>query len=261
VRYGGNTSCVEVRGEGACLVLDAGTGVRRAGAAIDPDVRRVDILLTHLHMDHIQGLGFFKPLYQEGMEVHIWGPASRRLDLSGRLTKYLSPPLFPVRLKDLPCTWELHDVPIDEPFEIGGLRITADFVAHPGATLGYRIQEKSISFAYLPDHEPALGKEHIPEDHRWLSGHDLANGSDILLHDSQYIAEEYPSHIGWGHSTIDQCLAFAATVGVKRLVTFHHDPSHTDTMLDKLHNHLRQNCQLPFELIAGQEGTVLQLAG
>jgi phosphoribosyl 1,2-cyclic phosphodiesterase len=262
VRYGGNTSCVEVRGEGSCLVLDAGTGVRRAGAAIDPDsVKRVDILLTHLHMDHIQGLGFFRPLYQEGMEVHIWGPASRRLDLRMRLTKYLSPPLFPVPLRDLPCKWELHDVRVGEPFEIGSLRITADFVAHPGATLGYRIEERSISLVYLPDHEPALGRDDIPEDRSWLSGFRLAEGADLLLHDSQYFAEEYAEKIGWGHSTVDQSLAFAGATAVKRLVTFHHDPWHSDTVLDKLHNSLRKNCALPFELIAGQEGTVLQLAG
>jgi len=261
VRYGGNTSCVEVRGEGACLVLDAGTGIRRAGNAIDSNVDRVDILLTHLHMDHIQGLGFFRPLNQEGMEVHIWGPSSRQLDLSGRLTKYLSPPLFPVRLRDLPCKWALHDVPLGEAFDIGGLRITADFVAHSDATLGYRIQEKSVSVVYLPDHEPALGHDQIPNDRTWLSGYRLAEGADLLLHDSQYFADEYAAHIGWGHSSLPQTLAFAEATAVRRLVTFHHDPSHSDTALDKLHSNLRKECSLPFELIAGQEGTVLQLAG
>ncbi len=261
VRYGGNTSCVEVRGEGACIILDAGTGIRRAGNAIEHDVGRVDVLLTHLHMDHIQGLGFFRPLFQEGLEVHIWGPASQYADLRGRLTKYLSPPLFPVPLRDLPCKLTLHDVPAGEPFEIGALRITADFVAHPDPTLGYRIEEKSVSVVYLPDHEPALGNDHIPDDRAWLSGYRLAEGADLLVHDSQYYAEEYAEHIGWGHSSIDQTLAFAEMTTVKRLVTFHHDPTHTDTMLDNLHSGLRKDCRFPFELIAGQEGTVLQLAG
>jgi phosphoribosyl 1,2-cyclic phosphodiesterase len=261
VRYGGNTSCVEVRGEGAHLILDAGTGIRRAGNAFQKNGSRVDVLLTHLHMDHIQGLGFFQPLYQEGMEVHIWGPASRHTDLSGRLTRYLSPPLFPVRLRDLPCKWALHDVPVGEPFEIGGLRIIADFVAHPGATLGYRIHEQSVSVVYLPDHEPALGEEHIPEDKAWLSGHRLSEGADLLLHDSQYFPDEYEEHIGWGHSSIKQTLEFAHATSVRRLVTFHHDPSHSDTVLDKLHEFLRKHGDLSFELVAGQEGTVLQLAG
>ena len=110
-RYGGNTSCVEVRAEPGCVtVLDAGTGIR----AIDgkaSELHRVDVLLTHLHMDHILGLGFFRALYQPGLEVHLWGPPSATQSLHARLTRYLSPPLFPVRLRDLPCRLELHDAP------------------------------------------------------------------------------------------------------------------------------------------------------
>jgi phosphoribosyl 1,2-cyclic phosphodiesterase len=122
VRYGGNTACLEVRGaDGTLVVLDAGTGIRRLGAAVGPEVRRLDLLLTHLHMDHIQGLGFFAPLYRPGLEVHIWGPHSATLDLHGRLTRYLSPPLFPVRLRDLPCQLTLHDVPLT-PFALGDCR-------------------------------------------------------------------------------------------------------------------------------------------
>src|SRR3970040_645081 len=108
-RYGGNTSCVEVRGrEGTVLVLDAGTGIRRLAAALPDSVRRVGLLLTPLHMDHIQGLGFFAPLYRPDIEVHIWGPASTTLSLQTRLTRDRSPPLFPARLRALP--WQLHEV-------------------------------------------------------------------------------------------------------------------------------------------------------
>jgi phosphoribosyl 1,2-cyclic phosphodiesterase len=261
VRYGGNTSCVEVRGaDGTLLVLDAGTGIRRLGYAVERGIRRVDVLLTHLHMDHIQGLGFFAPLYQEGLEVHIWGPPSAKLDLAARLTKYLSPPLFPVRLRDLPCELTPHDV-TPGSFEIGGLAINADLVCHPGSTLGYRLTEGSASMVYLPDHEPALGAGQLPDDPQWTSGLALAAGADLLIHDTQYTAEEYPEHAGWGHSAVAHTIAFAAAAGVKRLVTFHHDPAHSDSMLDKLHDELRTACKLPFELIAGREGTTLQLAG
>ena len=188
VRYGGNTSCVEVRGaDGTLLVLDAGTGIRRLGYAIERAVRRVDVLLTHLHMDHIQGLGFFDPLNQEELEVHIWGPASAKLDLTARLTKYLSPPLFPVPLWDLPCELTLHDV-TPGSFEIGGLTVTADLVCHPGSTLGFRVTENSTSMAYLPDHEPALGSGELPADPEWTSGLSLAKSADLLIHDTQYIA-------------------------------------------------------------------------
>jgi phosphoribosyl 1,2-cyclic phosphodiesterase len=261
VRYGGNTSCVEVRGsDGTLLVLDAGTGIRRLGATVGPEAGRVDVLLTHLHMDHIQGLGFFRPLDQPGQEVHIWGPPSTTLDLRARLGRYLSPPLFPVRLRDLPCELTLHDAPLDG-FQIGALSVKAALVCHPGPTLGYRITEDGVSMAYLPDHEPALGAQRFPGRPDWTSGFALAHGVDLLIHDSQYSAAQYARHVGWGHSAIPHTLAFAATAGVKRLVTFHHDPRHDDSTLDRLLQEARAAADLPFELSAGTEGACFDLDG
>jgi len=240
VRYGGNTSCVEVRSApGAVVVLDAGTGIRALGAALSGDdpsghePARVDILLTHLHMDHIQGLGFFAPLFRPGLDVHIWGPASTTLDLRARLTRYLSPPLFPVRLRDLPCSLALHDVPLDT-FELPGVRVSAALVCHPGPTVGYRLEDAGGSLAYLPDHEPALGVERFPDRSRWTSGFGLAAGVDVLVHDSQFTPGEYAQRVGWGHSSLEQAIAFAALAGVGQLVAFHHDPGHDDTVLDRL---------------------------
>lgn len=258
VRYGGNTSCVEVRGaDGSRLVLDAGTGIRRLGGRVEPD-GRVDLLLTHLHMDHIQGLGFFRPLDRPGQEVHIWGPPSTTLDLRARLSRYLSPPLFPVRVRDLPCRLTLHDVPLDR-FEIGGLRITAALVCHPGPTVGYRITEGGASIAYLPDHEPALGTHRFPGEPEWTSGFELAAGADLLIHDGQYSEAEYAQHVGWGHSSIAQALRFAAAAGVKRLVTFHHDPGHDDRTLDALHEEARGAVDPPCALVPGTEGATFDL--
>src|SRR3990172_2880086 len=155
VRYGGNTSCVELRdAAGALVVLDAGTGIRR-----------LDILLTHLHMDHIQGFGFFEPLFRPELEVHVWGPPSTTHDLRTRLTKYLSPPLFPVRLRDLPCRLHLHDVPMGS-FMIASLEVHAALVFHPGPTVGYRFVERGHSLVYIPDHEPALGARDFPASPR-----------------------------------------------------------------------------------------------
>src|SRR6266852_2394726 len=126
--YGGNTSCVEVRGaDGTILVLDAGTGIRRLGAVLPPSLSRVDLLLTHLHMDHLQGLGFFSPLYNPAIEFHIWGPASTTLTLRQRLTRYLSPPLFPTQLRELPCPPILHEVPGGH-FQLGEFRIDCALV-------------------------------------------------------------------------------------------------------------------------------------
>jgi phosphoribosyl 1,2-cyclic phosphodiesterase len=233
-RYGGNTSCVEVRGDdGTVLVLDAGSGIRRLGAHWLHDTRRVHILLTHLHMDHIQGLGFFAPLQDPDMEVHIYGPPSNGHDLETRLGRYLSPPLFPVHLRELPCQLTLHSL-TEGSFEIGDFLIESDLVIHPGPTLGYRISDAAGTLTYLPDHEPALGSDQFPTSPKWTSGHRLAAGSDLLIHDAQYTTAEYEAHIGWGHSSVPQVLAFAGQARVKHLLLFHHDPMHTDTDVDHM---------------------------
>ena len=234
VRYGGNTASVGILGaDGAILVLDAGTGIRRLGVAIDPSIERVDILLTHLHMDHIQGLGFFAPFFRPSGEIHVWGPASATMELRTRLTRYLSPPLFPVRIRDLDARVVLHDAP-DQPVRIGGFEVVAQHVIHPGPTVGYRITADGSSVAYLPDHEPALAASRFPAEPHWTSGFDLAAGVDLLIHDGQYTDDERQARVGWGHSSVTEAVAFAELARARRLVLFHHDPSHTDATLDEL---------------------------
>ncbi|HYZ26015.1 MAG TPA: MBL fold metallo-hydrolase [Geminicoccaceae bacterium] len=258
-RYGGNTASVEVRGDdGTLLVLDAGTGIRRLGAQLPPDLVRVDILLTHLHMDHIQGLGFFGPLYRADVEVHIWGPASNTLPLDARLSRYLSPPLFPVHLRDLPCI-TCHEVP-RPAFEIGPFRIQTALVCHPNPTVGYRLEENGHSAVYLPDHEPALcleGDRWLEPD--WTSGHALAEGADLLIHDAQYTDAEYASCVGWGHSTYRHALEFAARVGAKEVVLFHHDPAHDDATLERLIEDARRRFKPAFHVFDGREGDVFEV--
>lgn len=257
--YGGNTACVEVRGnDGSLLALDAGTGIRRLGATVGSQTTRVDILLTHLHMDHIQGLGFFGPLYTPGLDVHIWGPPSTTMRLHERLSRYLSPPLFPVRLRELPCELTLHDVPLGE-FAIGSLNVRASLVCHPGPTVGYRISENGSTVAYLPDHEPALGWQQFPGAPEWTSGFELADGADLLIHDAQYTDDEYLNHTGWGHSSLKQTLAFAAVAGVRRLVTFHHDPSHDDATISAMIHETCAEYELPFTVAGGSEGAAWEV--
>jgi len=257
-RYGGNTSCVEVVGaDGTVLVLDAGTGIRRLGVALPDSLRRVDILLTHLHMDHIQGLAFFRPLRTPDVEVHIWGPASTTLSLRARLTRYLSPPLFPVFLREMPSTF-LHEIPSDD-FEIGEFRISCALVCHPDPTVGYRIATSKAVITYLPDHEPALGARKFPLSRDWTSGYTLAAGVDLLIHDAQYSSQEYTERIGFGHSSLPHAFEFAALAGVKQLVPFHHDPAHNDDDVDRLITETIMSARPSFAVTPGSEGATFEL--
>lgn len=260
-RYGGNTSCVSVVGrEGTTLVLDAGTGIRRLAATIPESMRRVDILLTHLHMDHIQGLGFFAPLYRPEVEVHIWGPGSTTLRLQARLMRYLSPPLFPVNLAELACKMVFHDIS-SRDIDIGEFRVSSALVCHPGPTVGYRITAPEGGvLTYLPDHEPALAALRFPSLPReWTSGGALAAEADLLIHDSQYSAAEYPGHCGWGHSSLNQTLDFGTLTEVKQLVPFHHDPDHTDLDLDRLIAEAIEETKPGYRVTPGIEGTKFEL--
>ena len=252
-RHGGNTSCVEVRADdGHLVVLDAGTGIAPLGRAT-PLGGRIDILLTHLHLDHIQGLGFFAPLFFPENEVHIWGPMSTTAHLRVRLTKYLSPPLFPLPLRDLACQLHLHDVPLGH-FSLPGLQVDAALVCHPGPTVGYRLTSTTGTMAYLPDHEPALGATHFPGAAAWTSGYDLAAGVDLLVHDAQYTDAEYAARVGWGHSTLDHAVTFARLAGAKQLMAFHHDPDHDDDFLDAF---IASQAGGDIEVVAAQDGLTM----
>jgi phosphoribosyl 1,2-cyclic phosphodiesterase len=254
VRYGGNTACVEVRGDdGTLVILDAGSGIRRLAEQMR-GVRRVDVFLTHLHMDHIQGLGFFDPLFREDVDVRLWGPAASA-DLPSRLARYLSPPLFPVRVRDLRSV-VFKTVP-DRPVRVGGLSIVADPVVHPGVTIGYRIAEGERTMAYIPDHEPTLGVAQFPISARWTSGAALAFDVDLLVHDAQYTAREYSTRVGWGHSTLEHAISLARLAGARTLVPFHHDPAHSDDDLDAMFD--ERAGPKDVKVLPGREGMELTL--
>jgi len=235
VRYGGNTSCVEVRlSDERIIVIDAGTGIRGLGVALAANLpERIDILLTHLHLDHIEGLGFFTPIWNPEAEIHLWGPASTNHSLRERIATYFSPPLFPVHVDDIPSKLSFHDVPEDE-WELGGAVVRGQAVNHPGPTLGYRVEQTGKVLTYISDHEPALGIDLSSASPDWVSGYGLARGADVLFHDAQYTEDEYPHRVGWGHSSIAHTVAFGLLAKVRRLLMFHHDPLHTDAQLETM---------------------------
>ena len=232
MRYGGNTSCVELTlSDGSCLILDAGTGIRNLGLALPRVEQPIHILLTHLHLDHIQGLMFFAPAFRPESEITIWGPPSPEASLCDRIARYISAPLAPVEVRELPSLMSFRDAESHE-WDIGPARVSAQAVTHRGPTLGYRVEDSEASLCYIPDHEPGLGAPLAQLDDSWISGFELARGASMLIHDCQYTDREYPNHIGWGHSPASDALEFAHRVVAERLLLFHHDPLHSDEFLD-----------------------------
>ena len=194
--------------------------------------KRLHILLTHLHLDHIQGLLFFAPLFDPEAEITVWGPPGRA-PLRRRLARYLSNPLSPIELGELPATVEFREVPADA-WRLGELELRGALVAHRGPTLGYVITDRDASLCYLPDHEPGLGTALRSAPAEWVSGLAIARGVGVLIHDAQYTGEEYAARRGWGHSSVEDTLAFAKRAQPEQLLLFHHDPDHDDQHLESL---------------------------
>ncbi|HZR96462.1 MAG TPA: MBL fold metallo-hydrolase [Gaiellaceae bacterium] len=259
VTYGGNTSCVELDlGGDTGIVLDAGTGIRGLGVdLVERGVRRIHLLLTHLHLDHVEGLRFFAPLWDERVELDLWGPRSTLSGLRDRLLRAFSPPLFPIDLRDVPARVRFHDLP-GEPLRVDGVVIASSLVLHPGPTLGYRVETGQSTVAYLPDHEPRLAGitgKHV----EWISGGAIAHGADVVLHDAQYAERDYETKIGWGHSSVADAVAFSRAVDAGRLVLFHHEPSYSDHALEELEQRAADLMGDGPRPVLAREGMILEL--
>lgn len=260
-RHGGNTSCVEITlSDGSEVILDAGTGICALGRERRIDAGRVTMLLTHLHLDHIQGLMFFEPLFDPSCQVHVMGPTALGGALLKRLARYISAPLAPIEIRELPARVTFDDVGTTK-WQFGPATIEAAFVNHRGPTLGYRVTDGGVTVAYIPDHEPALGQRLEGSDRDWISGMALARGADLLIHDAQYTESEYSQRLGWGHSAVSQTVEFARLAEVGSLALFHHDPLHDDPAVDALAEGARSMANGAFDRVeAAREGEVLELA-
>ena len=251
VRYGGNTSCVEIRADDELIVLDAGSGIRELGLALENEFGsrpiNLSLLITHAHWDHIQGLPFFVPAYNDKNQIQILGYDGAGSDLREILKGQMATPFFPIALYDLPGKIKIQRLESMD-FKIGNVHVRSKFVNHPGVCVGYRVLTSKGSIAYLPDHEPYeafklhSAKSHLlsPEQTQKRAREDRAElvkflqGSDILILDTQYTDEEYEAHVGWGHGSLSTAISLAIDASVRKLILFHHDPTHDDEMIDKM---------------------------
>ncbi len=254
VRYGGNTACVEVRAaDGALLVLDAGTGLRELGLSLNgAGPLDLDLLLSHLHWDHIQGIPFFRPAYDPKTRIRIHGPAQQR-PVRDMLGVGMDDPFFPVTLDGMPAQLEINDLDSGAEARLGAFRVRATKVLHPAPCLAYRIEADGRTLVYATDTEdPFSGKENPVVA--------LARGADTLVHDAQYLEHDFKPT--WGHSTIDTAIDVALRAGVRRLVLYHHDPDRTDDALDLIGIEAQERARSSdpgLEVVVAKEGVELRV--
>src|SRR5689334_12299603 len=279
VRYGGNTACVEIRADGELIILDAGSGIRELGLALEKEFGsrpiNVSLLITHAHWDHIQGFPFFVPSYNDKNRIRIFGYNGTDSGLQEILKDQMATPFFPVALFDLPGRIQFETL-TSMDFNIGKVRVHAMRMNHPGVCVGYRIVTSQGSIAYMPDNETYDAfKLHSsesdslnPEETRKRAREDRAElvkflqGSDILILDSQYTDEEYEEHVGWGHGSLSSGISLAADAGVRKLILFHHDPTHDDYAIDQMVETARKlaaKTKKGLEVEAAREGAELSL--
>ncbi|MDQ6656169.1 MAG: response regulator [Verrucomicrobiota bacterium] len=280
VRYGGNTTCIELRADGEIIILDAGSGIRNLGTELEREFAgrplHLTLLITHTHWDHIQGLPFFLPAYAEKNQIRVLGYEGARAGLATILAGQMETQFFPISLRDLPSNIAIEELKEME-FSIGKVQVRSRFANHPGICAGYRLYTSAGSIAFFPDNEPyEMLKVHgtdrddisLSEARAFAHGErakliDFLEGSDVLLMDAQYTDAEYQKHIGWGHGSLSRVVSLALAAKVKKLILFHHDPNHDDDKIDEMVEGARLlvvDSGQPMEVEAAREGAEIWLA-
>lgn len=265
-RYGGNTSCVEVRAGDKIVLFDCGSGAREMGLALGREcegrVAEVHLFVSHTHWDHIQGFPFFTPAYVPGNRIVIFSLRGADKSLEKIFTGQMDASYFPVSLADMQA--ELVFVELEGTVQVGNMQISHIYLNHPGLAVGYRIDCGGKSLAYIADHEPyprLLGdNEHNRKQEREITN--FAHNVDLYIRDAQYTEEEYVQKRGWGHSPWPDVLEAAHEAGVKQCVLYHHDPLHDDATMDRIlaECHLRmKQAGMNFSCIAATDKLVITL--
>ena len=251
VKYGGNTSCVELRIDKQIFIFDAGTGIRELGHQLMKEFKsqqtKIHLFISHTHWDHIQGFPFFMRAYSKNFKIVVYGPPARDKSLKDLFKFQMDSEYFPVPLGDLNAQIVMQEV--REPFMIEDIQITPFYVNHPAMTLAYKVGDGKKSFVYASDNEPykytlhAVRKEHVASqfgeelDQKFV---EFLSGSDFLVCEAQYTMDEYKTKIGWGHSPIESVVEFATKSHVHQLALFHHDPTHDDDAIDDMVKHAKK---------------------
>jgi phosphoribosyl 1,2-cyclic phosphodiesterase len=260
LKYGGNTSCVEVRAHNNIIVFDSGTGIHNLGSQLEKEFPSepitVHVFISHTHWDHIQGFPFFLPAYKRRNRIIVYGPPGRDKTLRQIMRMQMDSDYFPVALGDMNPGIEI--VEINAPIRIGDLSISHFYLNHPAMSLGYRVSDGTRSVVYATDNEPyqytlpppqkADKRAGLPEylDDKLI---EFLDGTDLYIGEAQYTLDEYKAKLGWGHSPIESIVEFSLRAKVKRLALFHHDPYHDDAFVDGMVRHAQ-------ELLAAQKSTI-----
>ena len=269
-KYGGNTSCVAIEFSDSMFIFDAGTGIRSLGVDImknripkGKEKYEISMFLSHTHWDHIQGMPFFQPAYHPGFKLNIYGGSTQDAMLERLLIGQMDSNYFPVPMSSLGSDMNVTEV-TKEPMEIGGAKLSFEDLHHPGGAVAFRIEKHGKSIVYATDNE--LNAQ-FTEDGELIDGNekgkaymDLISGADLLIADGQYTSEEYAQKVGWGHTSIPALLNVAHKSGVKQTAVYHHDPMHTDNMLDELsakYLHKFQDIEPRMDIFWAREGLTL----
>lgn len=253
LHFGGNTPCLELAYENVRIIFDAGTGIRPLGQKLlNEKIKKIDLFIGHMHWDHILGFPFFDPIYQPDVTINIWGPQGKGRSCSELLTDALAPDFFPLSLSELQANLQFNVLQEQIPVQIGPITINFHTVTHPGLAYCFKIKTPHQTIGYVTDNE--LSNPFGKQEESLIS---FFKGCDILIHEAQYLPEEYDKKKGWGHSCLIGALKFIEQTKALKWLISHHDPSHTDADLEHAATLAQQACSIPCQLV--RDGQVVDL--